>query len=526
MLSKMLNNKMLKNVRNLVEALVLEGWHSLKDGMVIEKNKCFIFFDELKEPTESFQYSCSAEIMSDSVNGIILPSIESIPKASWHAEYEGVVISFGKIPSIFSNTLNDMKQNDKNTAVEFINSLNELALTAENIASMSPAQCSANTINVITPKFTEISSLDEMGEMTVLYRGEDKPYVSLKKIENGYIAIPIKLEQTTTNHSWVVHPEFIAKNMRPSIFTEDEIQELLQTTGGKLLNVGQYCTKDLEFKWKQGDSINTPQKSITDFLNIELDELQAHYLNIALDNKLNIANLVCYNYDSTTLKWLTKFMLKDYSIDGINTSLSESSLSVLYDIASAGFFINKYTNPDLSVEMIKNLHDQFLAGFSKREELLLEQGYSPASIDAILKIASRGDGIAHVMYKEPSIRLYLRDYAFRTNQHILVDHLLQNGVIEDNVIAASYDGMPPHVKEELHKFIDCVGDTEVQGESWRDFCGMNAIKKVIFREDLKFMVVTEKGYIKRGYNYISFKPDLITTAVCITCINGQVIVED
>ena len=108
----------------------------------------------------------------------------------------------------------------------------------------------------------------------------------------------------------------------------------------------------------------------------------------------------------------------------------------------------------------------------------------------------------------------------------MVDHLLQNGVIEDNVIVASFEGMPSHVKEALIDYVDCVGDTQVRGVPWKEFCGIDAIKKVIFREDLELMVVTDKGYIKRGKNSVSFKSDLISTDVCITCINGQMIIED
>lgn len=524
---EMLNNKILKSVNNLVEMLVEKGWHVCnEDNTVIRKGKCIIFFDRINEPENSFQYNKKEYHNISESNVLIVSSVDEIAKSSWHAEYEGVVIFFGKIPTLFTYKYEELTEKNKCVANDFVASFEEMAANAENLATMSPAKFTSTTINVITPSYTEISSLSEGTEMTVLDRGKEKPFVLLKKMEDKYAAIPIALEQTATNHKWVVHPDFTAQHIQPPFFTEEEIYEIIKNTEARLLNVGQYCTKDTEFKWKLGDNIKMPNKSVKDILDINVDDLQLHYLDIAYDNKLNLATLVKCNYDAITLKWLIKFMLKDYNIEGINTSLSESSLSVLYDIASAGFFINKYTNPDLNVDMIKNLHNQFLAGFSKREENLQEQGYSAESIDAILKIASRGDGIAHVMYKEPAIKLYLRDYALQTEQKVLIDYIIENGVIENNIITVLYEGMPSHLKEEIQQYVDCIGDIEISGVSWKEFCGFDSIKKIIFREDLKLLIVTDKGYIKRGKDYVSFKSGLISTDVCITCINGKVIVED
>lgn len=524
----MLNSKMMKTVGNVTKILIDNGWSSCnEDKTVLTKDKTFIFFDEPTELQTSFQYTTEAPPeIEEPITPLFISTLDVIPNTSWRMEYEGIIISFGKIPTVFSGAMENLSESNLQAVTEFIKTIEDTAKNAENVATMSPAKYVATSVNKVEPCFTEITSLDEMGDMTVIFSGGDKPYIMLKKINDIYVAVPTQLQQNGTKHSWVVHPDFIAKKQEPPVFKEEEIYEILKDPETKMLNVGQHCVKSTIYKWKPGDNLKLPEKSITDVLDIEVDNVQAHFLNLAYDNKLNVARLVQNNYDAVTLKWLIKFLMKGYNTYGITTSLNEASLSVLYDIASGGFFINKYTNPDLSVEMIQNLHNQFLSGFSKREEMLLEQGYSKDSTEAILKIASRGDGISHVMHKEPSIKLYLRDYAFTENVPIIADYLLQNGLIENTIISAMFETMPPHVKEEVVKNVDCLGDTKVQGVPWREFCGLDKIQKVIFRSDLKLLIVTDKGYIKRGRDYVQFKTGLITTDVCITCINGKVIIED
>lgn len=517
----MLTQKAAKIAENVVRELERNGWLLCgTDKTSVMKNNCYIYFDEQSTIPEEFNYE------EGEPPSVSLSLISRIEKATWHAEYQDSVVAFGKIPQAFSTPFQNMNNSGKKAATEFIQNLEEVARGAKQRQAFGVCAPVCNYVSVKVPNFIKISNLAEMSE-TVILAGENvgtEFYRILKHPESdiNYLMIRVTLTQDQQGYDLLM----TQKDVKECAVVSAEVLNQFISEGKYFLYNVEDTLKEMQvFNWSQSKfALKDTTKNIYDFIpELVLDSEQEYYVNLAYENNYDLSQILSYDYNSTTLRWLIQFMRLSYGSELITKNYDDSVLAILYKLASSFYPIHRYLNESYTAADIEMLHSNYLNEIAELRTRLQSKNFSKEAIKAISYVYAYRTDLSHVMFNEPEAKIHLRDYALDGTCPILTNFLINYGDVQGSLVYCSSAALPPELLEEAKRFVHC--EVKVNGIPWDDYVLADEIIQIYFRKGLGIAIKTKAGSVYRTRTSLAFAKDSYTVDARVINIGGELLVE-
>lgn len=517
----MLTQKAAKTVANTVAHLVESGWEICShESRAVVKNNCYVYFDQQDNFKSEFNYSNGTPAV------LSLALIDKIDKATWHAEYKDSVVAFGKIPATFSSEYKSMTEQGKVAADEFIATLEDVAKGAQQRQALGICSLVCTISSATIPYFKRINSLEEIEGVTIL--AGEKPgtefYSVVKDTKNQgvFFLIRVTLQQEQTNYQLIVTPE-AAKEF--SAVTEDTLTQLI--AGGKyyLYNVCDTHKEIQIYNWTQSKyETKDITKNIYDLIpSLVLDKEQEYYVNLAYENNYDLSQILSYDYNASTLRWLIQFMKLRINSHLIKANYDDAVMSMLYKLTIAGYPIQRYLNTTYTVDDIENQHSAYLNDVAELKVRLKNKNYKEDTIKAISYIYAYRSDLSHVMYNEPAAKIYLRDYLLDGYSPLLANFLLNTGDVQGALVTCSSAALPPELLQEAKNYIHC--DVMVDNVPWDEYVCSDRIAQLYFRQGTGIVVETAAGSVYHTENSLVLSKDSYKADARVINIGGELLVE-
>ena len=523
----MLTTKMMKTVENLSSLLLNNGWLGCdSSNTILKKSHTYLIFDEqpaLRDKIEYTEKQVEQIKSGDIASGVqVMTLLDKMEKYTWHTECDGVVTSFGKIPSVFSNRYERLEAASKKEADSFLQLLEDVVTYEHLRVSQHATYVDTEERPELYTYMQKINSLDEALDTVIWTKeGSDKCFC-VRQDKTGSNVI---LAQAILDTSKPVYSVSIAKGTQPIILPLEKFYSKMNENGAALYELSELSKQVTYYKWKENKlDVFSTEQNIQNLLPIEIDKIQLYYLNKALHTKMDLSRMLTSNLDGTTLKWVLKMLERGYDCSAITCSMNDKALEYLFSIASRGCNIAPYIHTGATEESIREEYSRTSAKLSELVNNLLAQGYSQEAADFIAAVSTYDRGITHVAYKEPLIKLQLRNYAIDFSDAVLSDYLINNGEIYNAVICCNENTLNESIKARLQEYLSDLANIDVKGVPFGELAKIDEVKGLVFTEGNGIGVITSAGYVYRDSHSIMLTVNNMDAVCRIMKLNGQLVV--
>lgn len=506
-----------KFFEQLADVLAKFGWErTTQYGVLAHGRLYFVLYRE--EKSEAIYEFSNTDRCVPSLAGV------TVDGQAWHLEYDGFILTFGKLPK-YAEHQGLAKKN-----------LDALVAQLNSYVTMDPtALYFCRAIYKVTRKTYDIyrmHMIDSIHDGEIyLEMDKDNLYYLMKNNNDSYSLI--KVEDTdpraATTNIWMDERH---QAKRIDGVTKSSIEGLV--TGGKaklferipeaaVENVGTWELAEVDPK-----AIAELFDLTTGYSEFGLDAQHKRYLANALKRKLPVAALLDNSISIATIAGIYTLLCKNIPVNEFNTSFTEEAVDALVRLALDGIPIKKYAVPGYSAARIQKLYSDFATSFESLRSKLKSEGFSQEQIEYIREVAAEGKGISDA-YNHDAVLVNRMKALAKTGYFTNLLNFMSESVTEGAAICSvPWSSIPQSLRDEYRSAFETFPGFSSHGYSWQqiiDFCFSKA-DAVVYRHPFGLMLQFGYYYLVIQDNYIAIRNSGFSNIWIAELINDKVYVND
>ena len=506
-----------KFFEQLADALAKFSWERTTQYGVLAHGRLYFVLYREEKPEEIYEFSTTDRCVP-SLAGI------TVDGQAWHLEYDGFILTFGKLPKYAEHQ--GLAKKNLDSLVEQLNSYTTMDPTALYFCRAS-YKITRKTYDVY--RMHQIDSLTS-GEI-YLEMDKDNLYYLLKSEKGDYSLIKVKDtdERAATTNIWTDERNQVK---RIDGATESSITALVTSGKAKLFERIPEAAVENVGAWELAE---VDPKTIADLFSLTtgysefgLDAQHKRYLANALKRKLPVAALLDNSISIATIAGIYTLLCKNIQVSELNTSFSEESIDALVRLALDGISIKKYAVPGYTAARIQKLYSDFATSFESLRSKLKSEGFSKEQIEYIREVAAEGKGISDA-YNHDSVLVNRMKSLAKTGYFANLLTFMTESVTEGAVICSTlWSSVPQSLKDEYRSSFETFPEFSSHGYTWKqiiDFCFSKA-DAVVYRHPFGLMLQFGYYYLVIQDNYVAIRNSGFSNVWIAELINNKVYVND
>lgn len=509
-----------KFFEKLVIKLKDSGWERTSQYGVLQNGHFyFILYLDDEEIVKNVVFTADSTIVPN-LTGI------RINKQSWHLEYNGLIMTFGKVPRYVFNQNSDSKHTDsiKSQLDNYTTADPDVLYFCRASYGTEKEQCDKYRMEPISKLIPGdiYCELNGVGLFYVLQRQEGiHTLIRVVPPDENVKSPAIFMEQ---QNGKMVQKELSA--------TSDQINKAVSIGSAKLFErVPEAYTTNVAV-WTQSEvdpvKMTTLFKRTELYKGFDLDAQHKRYLANAILRKLPVAALLDKSLSAITIAGIYALLRLNLPVTYLNTSFSSDAMEALVKIAKDGISLKKYAVAGYSAARIQKLYADFTMSFETLRTKLTSEGFSKEQISYIREVASDGKGISSVYNHDPVLvnRMHLlADTGYMSDLlNYMTEYTTDGGVTCSVPWATVPDALKALFRESFLTFPSFIS----HGKSWEDiinFC-FDKADSIIYRHPFGLMMKFGYNYLTIKDNYVAIRNSGFENVWIAELINNNVYVND